>query len=57
MEFLLNSSPSHPSVELDLPAVEKIVVYVIYLQITIYKWWVSHHRQTCVLRNKEKWRI
>lgn len=47
MEFLLNSSPSHPSVELDLPAVEKIVVYVIYLQITTYKWWVSHHRQTC----------
>lgn len=35
MEFLLNSSSSHPSIELDLPAVEKIIAYVIYLYISM----------------------
>lgn len=54
MEFLLNSSSSHPSIELDLPAVEKIVAYVIYLYISM---WTSHHRETPVLRTNKEWRI
>lgn len=57
MEFLLNSSPSHPSIELDLPEVEKnhcLCYLFVYKHVSIPSQRDTHAE---MLRTKKKWSI